>query len=150
MDHGKKALKASAKAMGASLTTVSVDDADVQRLGRLIESSFVNAPPAEGERWRDQGWWLLFPLAMILLTFFRRGGAVAIQNFFENLAMLLASAAYAMVAGVGVDAVATMIGLGVLVVIATMIVSWHLPRDTGELSIANMVEPLPAALASRR
>jgi Ca-activated chloride channel family protein len=74
-----EALKASAKAMGASLTTVSVDDADVRRLGRLIESSFVNAPPSEGERWRDQGWWLLFPLAAVLLTFFRRGGAVAIR-----------------------------------------------------------------------
>jgi LPLT family lysophospholipid transporter-like MFS transporter len=61
------------------------------------------------------------------------GGAVAIQNFFENLAMLLASGVYSMVAGMGADPVATMIWLGFLVVIATAIVSWHLPRDTGEL-----------------
>jgi LPLT family lysophospholipid transporter-like MFS transporter len=61
------------------------------------------------------------------------GGAVAIQNFFENLAMLLASGAYALIAGTGVDPVTTMIGLGVLVIVATTIVSWHLPRDTGEL-----------------
>jgi LPLT family lysophospholipid transporter-like MFS transporter len=61
------------------------------------------------------------------------GGAVAIQNFFENLAMLLASGVYAIVAGAGVDPVATMIWLGILVMIATVIVSWHLPRDTGEL-----------------
>lgn len=61
------------------------------------------------------------------------GGAVAIQNFFENFAMLLASGVYAFVAGAGVDPVATMVGLGVLVVIATVIVSWHLPRDTGSL-----------------
>jgi len=61
------------------------------------------------------------------------GGAVAIQNFFENLAMLLASGVYVLVAGLGVDPILTMIGLGLFVIIATMIVSWHLPSDTGEL-----------------
>ncbi|KPJ94430.1 MAG: MFS transporter [Gammaproteobacteria bacterium SG8_11] len=61
------------------------------------------------------------------------GGAVAIQNFFENLAMLLASGIYALVAGAGVDPVVTMVWLGFLVIIATVIVSWHLPKDTGVL-----------------
>jgi len=61
------------------------------------------------------------------------GGAVAIQNFFENLAMLLASGIYAVVAGIGVNPVITMIWLGLLVMVATAIVSWHLPKDTGEL-----------------
>jgi len=62
------------------------------------------------------------------------GGAVAIQKFFENVAMLLASGVYALVAGIGADPANTMIWLGVLVLIATTIVSWRLPRDTGELS----------------
>lgn len=62
------------------------------------------------------------------------GGAVAIQNFFENVTMLAASGIYAMVAGMGVDPVVTMVWLGILVVIATVVVSWHLPKDTGELS----------------
>ena len=61
------------------------------------------------------------------------GGAVAIQNFFENLAMLVASGIYAVVAGIGVDPVITMIWLGLLIMVATVIVSWHLPKDTGEL-----------------
>lgn len=61
------------------------------------------------------------------------GGAVAIQNFFENFAMLIASGIYAVVAAMGISPVSTMIGLGVFVIIATVIVSWHLPRDTGEL-----------------
>jgi len=51
------------------------------------------------------------------------GGAVAIQNFFENLAMLLASGIYAVVAGIGVNPVITMIWLGLLVMVATAIVS---------------------------
>jgi len=61
------------------------------------------------------------------------GGAVAIQNFFENLAMLLASGIYSLVAGAGADPVATMVWLGIIVVIATVLVSWHLPRDSGAL-----------------
>ncbi len=61
------------------------------------------------------------------------GGAVAIQNFFENLAMLLASGLYALVAGAGVGPVVTMVCLGGIVIIATVLVSWHLPRDTGSL-----------------
>ncbi len=62
------------------------------------------------------------------------GGAVAIQNFFENFAMLIAAGIYAIVAGMGVDPVVTMIWLGVLVIIAAVIISWRLPKDTGELS----------------
>lgn len=61
------------------------------------------------------------------------GGAVAIQNFFENLTMLLASGLYSILAGAGADPVATMIGLGIIVMIATAIISWRLPRDSGEL-----------------
>ena len=57
------------------------------------------------------------------------GGAVAIQNFFENVTMLLASGIYSIVAGMGVTPVHTMLWLGVIVVVATFIVSWHLPRD---------------------
>jgi len=61
------------------------------------------------------------------------GGAVAIQNFFENFTMLIASGLYAVVAGNGIDPVITMAGLGLLVIIATVIVSWQLPKDSGEL-----------------
>lgn len=61
------------------------------------------------------------------------GGAVAIQNFFENFSMLLASGVYALVAGFGVDPVTTMVWVGVLVIVATTWITWRLPRDTGEL-----------------
>ena len=64
------------------------------------------------------------------------GGAVGIQNFFENLAMLVASGVYAWAAGIGAGPVGTMFTLGVLVIIATIIVSWHLPPDTGNIDEA--------------
>lgn len=62
------------------------------------------------------------------------GGAVAIQNFFENFAMLLASGGYALASAAGAGAVATMLVLGVLILLATGLVSWHLPPDTGSIS----------------
>jgi len=62
------------------------------------------------------------------------GGAVAVQNFFESLAMLMASGLYAYIAGIGISPVATMTALGVIVVILTLIVSLRLPPDTGELT----------------
>ncbi len=57
------------------------------------------------------------------------GGAVALQSFFENLAMLVAVGAYTAAAAFGAPPVATIVAVGVLVLVATFIVSWHLPPD---------------------
>ncbi len=57
------------------------------------------------------------------------GGAVAVQQFFENLAMLAATGLYALAAAEGADPVASILVLGVAVVVATALVSWHLPPD---------------------
>ena len=57
------------------------------------------------------------------------GGAVAIQNFFENLAMLLGTGLYTLVLAGGLDPVIAVSVLGLLVIIATTIVAWRLPKD---------------------
>lgn len=57
------------------------------------------------------------------------GGAVALQNFFENLAMLTTVGIYTFAAGQGVAAVDSIVTVGVLVLIATFLVSRHLPAD---------------------
>ena len=67
------------------------------------------------------------------------GGAVAVQNFFENLAMLIASALYSVAAGMGALPVPAIIALGIFVLIATFIISWRLPKDSG--AVANLVPP---------
>jgi LPLT family lysophospholipid transporter-like MFS transporter len=59
------------------------------------------------------------------------GSAVALQNFFQNLAMLLAVGAYTLAASKQVDPVMAMLALGVLLFIATFLVSMCLPvRNT--------------------
>jgi len=57
------------------------------------------------------------------------GGAVAIQNFFENVAMLIAVGTYTYASSLGAMPVASLLVLGVIVLIATVLVSWHLPPD---------------------
>lgn len=57
------------------------------------------------------------------------GGAVAIQNFFENLAMLISVGIYTYASANGALAAPSIMVLGIVVIIATVIVSWHLPPD---------------------
>jgi LPLT family lysophospholipid transporter-like MFS transporter len=57
------------------------------------------------------------------------GGAVALQSFFENLAMLAAVGAYTAAAAAGAQPVASIVAVGALVLVATFVVSWHLPPD---------------------
>jgi LPLT family lysophospholipid transporter-like MFS transporter len=69
------------------------------------------------------------------------GGAVAIQQFFENLAMLLAVGLYTLATAEGAPPVPTMFVLGILVLIATFVVSWHLPPDPNKVD-AETVESI--------
>lgn len=57
------------------------------------------------------------------------GGAVALQGFFQNLAMLVAVGSYTYAASLSVSPVSAMQALGVLLMIATLLVSYHLPNN---------------------
>ncbi|KYH01813.1 VWA domain-containing protein [Bradyrhizobium sp. DOA1] len=60
------------------VVSVSVDGADIQRLERRIETHFQAAQgDTFGARWRDEGFWLLAPLALLTLLWFRKGTTVA-------------------------------------------------------------------------
>ncbi|MCK5923635.1 MAG: lysophospholipid transporter LplT, partial [Methylococcales bacterium] len=58
------------------------------------------------------------------------GDAVAIQNFFSNVAMLVAVAIYALSASQGANPITCLYVLGILVWIANFCVSRHLPKQT--------------------
>jgi Ca-activated chloride channel family protein len=73
------ALNAAAKAMGGSVTRVSADKRDVQDLSTKIGRSIQNAPADDGQQWKDTGYYLLPLVALLILTFFRHGGAVVIE-----------------------------------------------------------------------
>lgn len=57
---------------GMSVIRASADDSDIGRLLRVIESSLQQAQDPDAQ-WRDQGWWFLWPAALLSLLWFRRG-----------------------------------------------------------------------------
>ena len=57
------------------------------------------------------------------------GGAVAVQHFFENAAMLAGVGIYGLAAQGGVDPITPIVVLGVAVILATLLISWRLPPD---------------------
>ncbi len=70
-------LKALAERAGAFVAGVTVDDADVKRLQRRVESHLRQAQEAdETSRWRDAGWWLTIPVALLGWLWFRRGWTI--------------------------------------------------------------------------
>jgi hypothetical protein len=54
---------------------------------------------------------------------------VALQSFFENSAMLMSVGLYTAAVRSGADPVRSFVAVGVLVLVATTIVSWRLPAD---------------------
>lgn len=56
---------------------VTVDDTDVRSVERRIDTKFQNAQASDAAAsWRDEGYWLLFPIAALGLIWFRRGVTV--------------------------------------------------------------------------
>jgi len=72
-------LRDAARSMVGTVTVVTADKRDVEKLSANIERSISHAPAQEGQQWKDSGYYLLFLLALILLTFFRQGGAVTVE-----------------------------------------------------------------------
>lgn len=56
------------------------------------------------------------------------GGAVAMQNFFQNAAMLMSVGGYTLAAAEHVTPITALIGLGLSLLAATFLVVWHLPE----------------------
>jgi Ca-activated chloride channel homolog len=66
-----------APGLASQVIPVAVDGADIRALERRIETRFQAAQASEaGARWRDEGIWLLLPVAALSLFWFRRGSTV--------------------------------------------------------------------------
>jgi Ca-activated chloride channel family protein len=73
-------LRAAASAGGGNLVTSAVDDSDIEDLNRRVQRHLVNAIESdENLRWRDAGYFLVWPLALFTLLWFRRGWTVQWQ-----------------------------------------------------------------------
>jgi LPLT family lysophospholipid transporter-like MFS transporter len=73
------------------------------------------------------------------------GRAVALQSFFENSAMLTAVGIYTLAVSYGARPVGSIVVVGVLVLIATTLVSWRLPPDPEPVMGASRPDGEPEA-----
>lgn len=74
----KEGLEALSRDAGAFVATVTLDERDVERIQRHVQSH-LEAVREEDEsaRWRDFGYYLVFPVAFLGLFWFRRGWTVS-------------------------------------------------------------------------
>jgi len=73
----RQALDTVASRAGAVVTLFTVDGSDVERVVRRTQRHLEAAQQEEPEgRWRDEGWWLVWPVALLTLVWFRRGWLV--------------------------------------------------------------------------
>lgn len=88
------ALNDLASATGGRVIEVTVDDTDIQALNRAIERNMqLNGESAMP--WKDMGYGLLFPIALIMLLWFRKGwlvqwcvvGVLVTGSFYSNPTM---------------------------------------------------------------
>jgi Mg-chelatase subunit ChlD len=76
----RTAMGKAAHAAAATLTIVSPDASDVQRLVRHLATSIVAASPKDADqRWQDAGYWLVPVVALLALAWFRPGWVVSWQ-----------------------------------------------------------------------
>jgi Ca-activated chloride channel family protein len=67
------------RAAGGDLFLVSPDESDVTKLASSVERGIRSVADDEQDQWRDMGYWLLPALLLLLIPFFRPGGAVAFE-----------------------------------------------------------------------
>jgi Ca-activated chloride channel family protein len=72
-------LRQAARLMGGTVTAVTADKRDIESLSASVERSISGAPAQDGRQWKDEGYYLLIPLLLVMLTFFRRGGSVTVE-----------------------------------------------------------------------
>jgi Ca-activated chloride channel family protein len=61
---------------GIELATVTTDDADVQWIQRRVQTHLERKQEDSGARWRDFGWYLTIPIALLGALWFRRGWTI--------------------------------------------------------------------------
>ncbi len=74
---------------GIFLASVTVDDSDITRVQRRIESHLEQVQQQdETARWRDAGYYLVYPLAVLTALWFRRGWTVRWAGWVVVVAVL--------------------------------------------------------------
>ena len=72
----REGLQAIARQTNGFFTEVTTDDSDVRLVNRHIKRHLAQVQSDNGDRWKNFGYWLLYPLAIVILFWFRRGWTI--------------------------------------------------------------------------
>lgn len=72
----RQGLDAVAKQAGAYVTEVTTDATDIRRINQHIQRHLAQVQESKSDRWQNEGYWLLYPLAILILFWFRRGWTI--------------------------------------------------------------------------
>jgi Ca-activated chloride channel family protein len=72
----RQGLNALSRQVGIYVTDVTPDDTDVRRLNQHIQRHLAQVQESESDRWRNEGYWLLYPLAALMVFWFRQGWTI--------------------------------------------------------------------------
>ena len=72
----RSAMTRAARVLDGELVEVSIDDSDVVQLARRLDLRPAAITTDGDQRWRDAGYYLLLPIALIVLFWLRRGWGV--------------------------------------------------------------------------
>ncbi|MBB4351025.1 VWA domain-containing protein [Aliirhizobium cellulosilyticum] len=75
-----EALKNLAASRGSPVATATDDNADIRWVSREVATNFAAASASSSDRWRDMGWYLVFPVALFFALTFRRGWVVKVAT----------------------------------------------------------------------
>lgn len=90
-----EALKSLQDQTGVEVATSTDDDTDVRWVAQRIRTNFAQMKAAEGDRWRDMGWWIVIPLALLFAFSFRKGWVVRVSAVLIALRLLVPAEAQA-------------------------------------------------------
>jgi Ca-activated chloride channel family protein len=88
-------LKSFADRNGFPVATMTSDDADIGWIVRHVSTNFTQQTASQEGHWRDAGWWLSFPVALLLALSFRRGWVLKVATLVVCLRIAMPTSAVA-------------------------------------------------------
>jgi len=79
------------EAGGIFVTSQTLDDSDIERIGGRAQSHLERVRQARGDRWSDAGVLLMWPVLLLLLPWFRRGWSIRWRRLSAAAGMLAAT-----------------------------------------------------------
>jgi hypothetical protein len=80
---------------GSYVTYTTLDNSDVKKIYQHVQKHLADIQDSESDRWKNEGYWLVYPLAGLILLWFRRGWTIQWSTSFLLCFLISSSPAMA-------------------------------------------------------